>query len=69
MTRINYLNPLSLLFGHSHRTMTNSDVSISLLSDRASLAICLNHPQTQLRIEALQRLREGIKSKQVLSII
>jgi hypothetical protein len=29
------------------------------------LAICLNHPQSQLRIEALQRLREGIQSKQV----
>ncbi|CAF0784428.1 unnamed protein product [Adineta steineri] len=34
------------------------------LSDRGSLAICLNHPQAQLRIEALQRIREGIKSKQ-----
>ena len=35
------------------------------LSDRASLAICLNHPQSQLRIEALQRIRQGIQSKQV----
>ncbi|CAF2088985.1 unnamed protein product [Rotaria magnacalcarata] len=34
------------------------------LSDRGSLAICLNHPQAQLRIEALQRIREGIMAKQ-----
>ncbi|CAF3430204.1 unnamed protein product [Rotaria sp. Silwood1] len=34
------------------------------LSDRSSLAICLNHPQSQLRIEALQRIREGIIAKQ-----
>jgi len=32
-----HLNPLSLLFGNSHRTINHSNTQISLLSDRASL--------------------------------
>ncbi|CAF1411422.1 unnamed protein product [Adineta steineri] len=32
-----YLNPLTLLFGNSHRTTNNSNTQISLLSDRSSL--------------------------------
>ncbi|CAF1066838.1 unnamed protein product [Rotaria sordida] len=35
------LNPLSLLFGNSHRTINNSNKSISLLSDSSSLKFVL----------------------------
>ncbi|CAF1260717.1 unnamed protein product [Adineta ricciae] len=45
-------------------SMTATGFKHQPLSDHASLAICLNHPQAQLRIEALQRIREGVKSKQ-----
>jgi len=35
------MNPLSLLFGNSHRTINNSNTRLSLLSDRASLKFVL----------------------------
>ncbi|CAF0748543.1 unnamed protein product [Didymodactylos carnosus] len=47
-------------------SMTVTGFKHQPLSDRGSLIVCLNHSQTHLRIEALQRLQEGVKMKQIM---